>query len=247
MPGSSSTSFIPKRNPDRKDRQSVKRKVFFGSFIIRIIFFAVLLSAAGVYFYKDKLNSDLEAEVVSFNAAIGKFNVKEMERVLATDLRLTQANDRLAHSASIVSLLNSFEESAIGSSQVKKFLLTRTDDVTFEVEAEIKTDNFDSVLFQRSAFDTNSTLVVTQIDDLVLSNVLPQDPLYQSETVSEEGVMSLSFKAVMSVNPDNIHHLPRPVTQNFAPIITEPTVVTPPVESGSSSVTEEQAVNENVI
>lgn len=247
MPGSSSTSFIPKRNPARKERQGVKRKIFFGSFIIRILFFAVLLSAAGVYFYKKSLKSELDSQVVAFNSAIAEFNVPKMEEVLAMDLRLAQANDRLAHSASIVSLLKSFEDSTVQTSQVRKFSLNRTNDASFEVEADIKTSSFDSVMFQRSAYENSSTLAVTEIDDLILSNVPPQSALYEGVAGTEEGVMSVAFTAVLSVNPDNIHHLPRPVSQDYAPItpvVTEPVSVSTSTESAA---VEETEVNENVI
>lgn len=248
MPGSSSPSFIPKRNVNKKDRQGATRQVFFGTLVIRILFIAVLISAVGVYIYKDKLNKNLQSEIVVFNDAIKKFDVNDMEKVLEFDLRLSQANDRLANSVSVSSLMESLEKSTAGSSQLKSFSLSREDDANIELEVEIETTDFDSVLFQRSVFNSGGALSVTEIEDLNLNNVPPAGSLFQAEQVNEQGEVSVVFKALLAVDPSMVRHLPLTASTlgNSAPIENIPVFEQVPNEVASSTLNESQ-VSENII
>jgi hypothetical protein len=224
MPGSSNTSFIPKRNPARNERQNVKRQVFLGSFIIRILFFASLVAAAGVFAYETKLSKNLDKEIVNLNTAIASFNEAEMERVLQMDLRLAQARERLTYSASIVSLLNAIEKSTTGSNQITQLSLERTSDAVFEVEAEMKTGTFDSVLFQREVLESSDTLAFSEIDNLTLQNVPPDNGLYTAETALLTGTekVTVSFKAIMTVDTEKVPHTAAPVGQFVAPVEVAP-------------------------
>ena len=54
MPDSSSTSFIPKRNPAQNEKRAGRRKVYIGTFIVRTLFFAALVGTVSVYAYEQK-------------------------------------------------------------------------------------------------------------------------------------------------------------------------------------------------
>lgn len=221
MPGSSNTSFIPKRNPAQKERQGAKRQVFVGTFIIRILFFAALLAAAGVFIYEMQLQKKLDAEIVTLAGAIGTFNEAEMQRVLDTNARLNQAKMRFSHTVSVSSLLRALERSTVGSVQVIQLGLERLDDSSYEVLADMKTETFDSVLFQRSILEDSDTFVVSQISDLVLTVPPPDNALYSLETSSEEVDDGVSFKAILSVDTQLVPHT----------VITDrPVVAAPPVQ-----------------
>ena len=208
MPGSSNTSFIPKRNPTKNVRTRDKRQVFVGTFIIRILFFASLLAAAGVYVYDSKLKSDLNNEILRLDTAIAGFKEAEFFRVIEVDTRLLQAKDRLSHTASIVAILNALEKSTVSTAEITDLVLERVDDDIYELESTIKTDTFDSVMFQRSIFEQpNSLLKVAEIDDLTLESVPPNNALFESSTSAGESKReSVTFKALIIIDTEKISH-----------------------------------------
>jgi hypothetical protein len=248
MPGSSSPSFIPKRNVNKKDKQGAKRQVFFGTLILRILFIAVLISAGGVYLYEDKLNKNLQSEIVVFNEAIKKFDVNDMEKVLEFDLRLSQANNRLDNSVSVSALMDAFEKSTAGSSQLKSFSFNREDDSNIEIEVEIETTDFDSVLFQRSVFNSGGALSVIEIEDLSLNNVPPDSSLFQAEQANEREELSVVFKVLLAVDPSMARHLPSTAMTlgNFVPVENIPVLELVQPEATSSTLNESE-ISENII
>lgn len=236
MPGSSNTSFIPKRNPAQKERQGAKRQVFVGTFIIRILFFATLLAAAGVFIYEMQLKKALEAEIVALDGAITTFNEAEMQRVLDTNDRLEQAKIRFSNTASMSALLTALERSTVGSVQVSQLALERTEDNSYEVEADMKTETFDSVLFQRSLLEDSDTFVVSEITDLVVKTIPPEGALYEVEVVEgEDQDEGVSFKAVLSVATQVVPHT-IPAIRTTAPVVVP---VAPVTASTSDSQTVE--------
>jgi hypothetical protein len=236
MPGSSNTSFIPKRNPTSGSRQNTKQQVFLGSFVIKILFFASILAAIGVFGYEMKLNKNLESEILNLENSIKSFNVADMERVVEIDKRLSQANQRLQYSASIVSLLGAIEKSTSGSNQITELVLERKDDSTIELEASMKTGTFDSVLFQRAFLEKGEILSISEIDDLTLQNVPPDNGLYVSEYegTGEEKV-TVTFKALLSIDTQNIRHKAVPID-----LSSQEEAVTPEVNQENAEVNQEQ-------
>ena len=218
MPGSSNTSFIPKRNPAQKERQGAKRQVFVGTFIIRILFFASLIAAAGVFIYETQLKKALDAEIVALSGAIGTFNEAEMQRVLQTNARLSQAEQKFESAASVGAVLRALERAAAQSVQVTELSLERIDDTTYEVEANMKTETFDSTIFQRSLLDESGIFVVSEITDLVLVTPPPEGALYEVEVTEGEDTSGVSFKAVLTVATDAVPHT----------VTTQTTTPTPP-------------------
>lgn len=207
MPGSSNTSFIPKRNPGAGEKRNSRRQVYIGTFVVQILFIASLLATAGVFVYDYRLNKALDAEIVALNTAIGTFNEAEMQRVQATDLRLTQANTRLAYSAAITTLLEAIEVSVADSVQITELVIERVSDDAFEVAAQIKTTSFDSVMFQRTILDDSRTLAFAEIKDLVLENVPPDNGAFteqlDAQTVEE---FSIGFQVLLAVDQSSIPH-----------------------------------------
>lgn len=251
MPGSSNTSFIPKRNPSGGDRRNSRRQVYVGTFVVQILFIASLLATAGVFVYEYRLNKALDAEIVALNSAIGTFNEAEMQRVQATDLRLTQANTRLAYSAAITTLLEAIEASVADSVQITELAIERVSDDSFEVAAQIKTSSFDSVIFQRTVLDDSRTLAFAEIKDLVLENVPPDNGAFdviEEQTVEE---FAIGFQVLLAVDQANITHSIAPVDN---PVIlnipTEETVATStPIETEAATedVEQSEATNQEQI
>ncbi len=240
MPGSSNTSFIPKRNPAQKERQGAKRQVFVGTFIIRILFFASLIAAAGVFVYEMQLKKNVDNEILALDAAIGTFNEAEMQRVLQTDARLKQAAARFQSAASMTALLRALERSTVGSIQISQLGVERISSNSYSVEADMETETFDTVLFQRSLLEESSTFAVSEIKDLVVVTLPPESGLYDIEVNPELAGEGVSFKALLTVATDEVPH---GVTEAVVPVV-EPVVapVTPPATS-----TEDASVNADTI
>jgi len=189
----------------QKENRPGRRKVYVGTIIVQILFFAAVVAAGSVYAYESKLNSNLDTEILGLNTSIAKFNETEMRRVLAFDTRLIAVGYRLAHSASIVSLLAAVEGSTVKDVQITQLTIERQDDKNFTVTADLKTPSFDMALFQRQILEGTDTLVVSSISDLNLKNTPPSDPLFRSkETLSDEVIVS--FKAALTVDVEKIRH-----------------------------------------
>jgi hypothetical protein len=245
MPGSSNTSFIPKRNPALKEKSAGKRQVYIGTFIVRILFVAVLIGTIGVFLYERKLQSNLDAEVVALSTAIATFNEAEMQRVLETDRRIQQVAYRLDHSASIVSLLGAVEAATVGSAQITAFNLERTDDKSFQVTADLNTGSFDTVLFQRNILENSNTLVVEDIKEITIDNPPPNTAAFASETANLRpgATLSVAFQAVLSVTTDTIPH-----TLDAAPVVEQiPTPVVVPAVVPEEEVPEAASINQEPI
>lgn len=215
-PTNNNTSFIPKRNPAKNERREVRRQLFVGTFIIKIIFFASLIASAGVYLYERSLQSKLDTEISSLNAAIGSFNEAEMNRVFETNQRLKQTRQRLEHTASIVTLLEAFQKSIVDSSEVSQLSLERVSDASYEVESSMKAGSFDSVMFQRKIMEDNPTLVITDIKDVTLQNVPPDNGLYDTDNDKDgAGEVSVLFKILLSADAENISHKAVPISEQL--------------------------------
>lgn len=217
MPDPANTSFIPKRNPAKKSSHSNSPKVFIGTLIVQILFFAVLIASLGVFAYERKLTSDIDKEVIALNNAISSFSEEDMQKIINIDTRLAQAKNRLAHTASITSLFAAIEAATVESIKIKSLELNRPDDTSLTIESEMIADSFDSVLFQRGVLKRDSKLVVTDISDVALqgSVIETKDKIIKKQNVEPEDV-TVSFKAELSVNTNLIPHTPTNAQNNLS-------------------------------
>ena len=204
------TSFIPKRNPNTPTRRTSTRRVFIGTLLIQIFFFSVLLACLGVFVYEKKLNHDRETQIASLNDAIKSFNEEKMREVVSVDNRINQVKDRLNNTVSISAILTALEASTVESVQIESLKLNREDDSTISMEAEMKTDSFDSIMFQRGVLERDEKLTVTNISQLKISN--PQAKVFESDKISkktnekESGEFSVKFKADLAINSASVPH-----------------------------------------
>jgi hypothetical protein len=201
MPGSQNTSFIPKHTPSQTERKNSPRQLFIGTLIVRVGFFAVLIASIGVFAYERRLEKQLGQEVSNFNQAASSFEVDEakLQAVVSMDKRLIQANNRLKSSVSIVALLRALEVSTIETVQIKSLELTRENDATILLAAEIDTDTFDSVIFQRAVLEGSEVLGAAEIQDVTIQNLGPID---DTRDISDS--VGISFNAEIAIAPKTI-------------------------------------------
>jgi hypothetical protein len=205
MPGSSNTSFIPKKTGVQHDRQTAVRQVYVGTLIVRILFVASLLAVAGVYGYQYKLKNDLDAQVVALNTAIASFNDAEMQRVVSVDKRLSQVSRIMAHTLSVSALLKTIEDSTTASVRITQLSVTRDGNDTVEIESELDTASFDSALFQKNILEKSERLSVIEITDLLFKN--PDSDTESTQSMVEPAKeKTVSFKAKLAIAIDKIPH-----------------------------------------
>lgn len=234
MPGSSSSSFIPKRDPQQQNRRDPRRQIYVGTFVIRVLFFAVIVSAVLVFFYERQLKIANNAEIVALDTAIASFNEAEMQRVINLHNKLRQVRERLLYSASVVSIFDAIEGSITESNYVTKMSLERADEGSFEVDLTVQAKDFNAVLFQEEILKDSQVLSVQQIDELSI-----QSPAAEAE--SEEVVTidappgTITFNLLMAVDPTSIPHTPVPVSGISAPI--DPTPTPTPIPAATTTAT----------
>lgn len=200
MPESTSTSFIPKRNPVKKVRRSATRPVFVGTLLIRAFFFAVLIATLVVFVYDNRLTSQLDQEIINLDNAIASFSEKDMQQVLDTNARLRQATDRLQYSASIASIFEALEVATIQTVQIERLELKREDDTEIDIVAKMKTGTFDSIIFQRGVLERDDKLVVSNVEDLVINNAA------DNKEGLGDNITSIGFRANLSISTESIPH-----------------------------------------
>ena len=162
MPGSSntSTSFIPKHTQNKGERRNSPRQLFLGTLLVRILFFATLVSAIGLYFYVNKLNTELNEAIGSFKSVISTYDAEQddVDMVTSIDKRLAQANIRFRNNVSLNALILAIQKATLSTVQFKNLEISRVSDSTIELSAGLRTDGFDSVIFQRELLSQSDEL-----------------------------------------------------------------------------------------
>ncbi len=203
MQGSSNTSFIPKHTPNKGERKNSPRQLFIGTLLVRILFFATLISAIGLYFYLNKLNSELIETRASFDALTSTFkdDQDEVDMVTNLDKRLSQAGDRFRNSISFNALIVAIEKATLSTVQFTGLQINRANDKTIELVADLKTDGFDSVIFQRELLSQSDELKVVEVKDVSIQyKTASEDELVEVSDSTKE----ITFQALININPNTI-------------------------------------------
>ncbi len=226
MPGESNTSFIPKRNPTKKDKVTARKQVYVGTLVIRVLFLAVLVASAALYFYEKKLSSDLNQAVSELDSRINSFNEEDMKNVIAVDKRLRQANSRLQNSASIVAVLKAIEESTTEATQINNLSLVRDDDNVFALTLAMEAQSFDAVKFQREVLgkERSEKFDAAEVEAIQVTNESDEADFLTSST-GEEAQVEILYNTLINIDASDIRHTP------LLPVVGGD-VLPPPVEAG---------------
>ena len=237
MPGSSNSSFIPKRNPIKKSRKTVSRRVYTFTVVSYLFLFSVLLASAGVFLYGQYVDRQLEDEISALTTEILRFNSEELASVKAFDARLRLAAERVSHSVSIASLFSAFEAATIGTVAFESLGLERIGDEQFSVTTAIRTDSFDSAIFQRAIYGKKDGVIASVvIEDLLKTTAARSDsdtPLDQSTFIPDTDDVYVTFDATLLVDIAAVPYDPS--------VYEAPAVPTPPVTIPSATTTETEA------
>jgi hypothetical protein len=204
MPNTPNTSIIPKRGPAKRAVQSASRQVYVFTLASYVFFFATLIATAGTFFYERYVAEQLSAEVTALNASISGFNETDMNTVRELNLRLKQAQQRLANTVSLVSLFTAIEESTAQTAKISEFSMVRQSDTTFEIKSKIETDSFDSAMFQRNTFRRNPVFETVVVKDVTLGEAGEDADSPSDSFITFAADLSVPLSAVPYLLPQNI-------------------------------------------
>jgi hypothetical protein len=215
MPGSSSNaSFIPKRGTTNRRNKSRSGRVYLLTIISYVLIIATLIASAGIFFYERYVTKMLQKEISTMNAEVNDFKQADLEQVQEFDRRLKIAKKRIEYTVSLASIFDAIEVATIQTVQLKSLQLLRDKDERIVLEAEIVTDNFDSSLFQRSVFESNSVIQEVEVKNLTLGITREEDEVSTSrKTVSFTARLAVPLGAVPYIPDRNVEPIREIVIQ----------------------------------
>jgi hypothetical protein len=134
-----------------------------------VLFVAALVASTGLYLYTKYLNRQLDDEVQTLGADIANFNERDMDDIREFNLRLEQAQNRLDNAAAITTIFDAIETATARSVQIDDLTLIRNGDTDYAVTAKLKTDSFDTALFQRSLLEGSKVASAVEVTDLSIN------------------------------------------------------------------------------
>src|SRR6185312_15927295 len=150
-------SFIPKKSLD----VSAPRGGGFGGLIFLIallIFIASLVTAGGVFAYKQYLQGSLANKQNQLKLAEGAYDPGTIQDLIALDDRLTQAKILLGKHVSVSNLFNFISTQTLTSVSFNNFMYTLGGDGSATVTMQGTADSFSSVALQSDQLNANKLL-----------------------------------------------------------------------------------------
>lgn len=240
----SNNSFIPKRGPVKRIRNSASRQVYVFTIFSYVLMFSTLLATGGVYFYSKYVDKQKENEIALLNKEIDTFNETDMKKVIDFDNRLNQAYGRLDKSVSIVSVFEAIEDATIDTVQIDSLELKREKDDKFILSASVITDSFDSTMFQRSVYKRNQiieSVVISDVQAIGKSNESSEENK-NVETNDDDTVMK--FKAELEIPLSSVPYV---VGTDEVESSSVDDFVIPPVNKGEENESDVPLINEENI
>ncbi|MES2748849.1 MAG: hypothetical protein V4606_00430 [Patescibacteria group bacterium] len=197
MPESPSSSFIPKRGPGKKPSSARPGNFVLFSVLSYALFVSAPLASAAVFIYERHTENQFNKAVVALDQAIISFNEEDLRRVTEFNERLATSKLLLESHASIVSLLQTIENSTAQTVKFKSIDITRASKSTLTVNGFLTTPSFDGALFQRSSYGATDIINNPLFTDVKLMKVTAEDP---AATVSEEKNVELKVSFDFAVS-----------------------------------------------
>lgn len=193
MGGSSNdNSFIPKRGPVSRPRQTGARQVYVFTLVSYVLFFTSLIAAGGLFLYERYIDEQLQNEIIALDVEIERFREADLENVRSFNSRLEYSKERLDATVSLPALFSVLEATTAETAQIERLTIQRIGDERLAVSAAFLTDTFDSALFQREFYEQEQL-----IDQIALSDVTIE--LGSEETGESALTTRISFDALLAV------------------------------------------------
>lgn len=178
------TSFIPKK-PLVEERVVREKSVNIFSFLATIIFFASLVAAGGVYFYKIVLTKDVAAMSEQLNLAKEAYDPKLITELQNLDKRINASEEILSNHIVLSPLFKSLQQVTLKSIRFTKF------------DYSISSENGGGILVKmvgQTSSQGGYNAIALQ-SDLLAKNKYIKDPVFSNLNLDEKGAVTfdLSF------------------------------------------------------
>lgn len=185
------TSFIPKR-PLAEDRAPRTRHISLVSFIATLLFFASLVSAGGMYFYRASLVNKIASMNTSLEAARNAFEPTLINDLQRLDKRIASANTLLSTHIAVSPVFAELQANTLKSIQFTKF------------SYEMPTASTDRVEIQMSGKARDYTSIALESDQLGATETI-HDPIFSNLTLDSR-TGSVGFDLTFSVDSSLVRY-----------------------------------------
>ncbi len=162
------TSFIPKK-PMVEQTTPGKRSVGLFLIIAIIVFFSMVLGAAGAYFYKGVLTGNVTKMEKDLNLAKNSFEPTEISKLQILDKRLNSSNEILSSHIAISPIFEALEALTLKTIRYTKFSYDLSDNGIL-VKMSGQAVGYRSIALQADLFSKNKNLIDPNFSNLTLDN-----------------------------------------------------------------------------
>lgn len=180
------TSFIPKR-PMIEERVVSPASTSLFTVISIIIFFAVILASAGLFFYKGILAKNLTQMEADLNLAKARFEPSKIVQLQQLDRRLNASKSVLAQHVAVSPIFETLQDITLKTIQYTNFGYKWGEGANPRVEVTMKgaAVGYRSIALQSDLFTKNEFLI---------------DPVFSNLSLDESGKVLFDLK--FSVDPN---------------------------------------------
>jgi hypothetical protein len=182
------TSFIPKA-PMVEKRTTPSRPTSLLTIISIFIFFAVVIAAGGLYFYKGIIEKNIQNMNSELVLAQNSFEPSEITQLQVLDKRLRAANTILTNHVDISPIFNTLQALTMKTVRYTKFSYSIGDNNNIDVKMSGQAVGYRSIALQSDLFGTNKSLI---------------DPVFSNLSLDDKG--NVIFDLDFSVDPSFVNY-----------------------------------------
>jgi hypothetical protein len=184
------TSFIPKK-PMIEERAVSSAPV--GLFMIAaiFIFFTVLISSVGLFFYDKVLKGNIVKMQSDLVVAKNRFEPERITELQTLDKRLNASTDILSKHITVSPIFKILEEVTMKSVRYTKFTYTINEDHDLKIQVKMSglAVGYRSIALQSDLFSKNKNLI---------------DPVFSNLTLDDKG--NVAFELNFTVDPSLVNY-----------------------------------------
>jgi hypothetical protein len=184
------TSFIPKK-PMIEERVVSSRPIGFFMIVAMFIFFTVLVSSLGLFFYDRVLKNSISSMENNLNIAKNRFEPSRIAELQTLDKRLIASSDILGKHIAVSPIFEALEELTMKSVRYTKFsyVIDENKDPAVRVKMNGLAVGYRSIALQSDLFTKNKNIV---------------DPVFSNLTLDDKG--NVAFELNFAVSGDMVNY-----------------------------------------
>ncbi len=184
------TSFIPKK-PIVEDRDTSKRPIGLLTIFSFFIFFAMIISLGGLYFYKGVITKNIAQMEKDLTVAKNRFEPTKINQLQVLDERLTASTEILSKHIAISPVFQALSEITMKSVRYTKF------------GYDLGKEGSEGVMIKLSGVATGYRSVALQ-SDLFAENENLIDPVFSNLSLDDKG--NVLFDLAFLVDPSFVDY-----------------------------------------